>query len=96
MKLQCPRCRRVYECTGEPTQNPGGLGARAGWTCIGCVDEPPRRVRVAYAKAAGNLFAACWIPVYLEPYKGDAEPDFTYFTMTEAQCEIARKCGWPA
>lgn len=79
MKLRCPRCGKVYEVDGAPPENPGGLGARAGWTCIFCTDEPPAHVRIQYAAALKNPFAACWHPVYLEPYDGNDQPCFAIF-----------------
>lgn len=77
MRWQCPKCKLVYETRGEPTQNPGGLGAKAGWTCTFCVTEPSQEQRVAFAEKHGSPFAACWHPTYLVSYEGDKPTDFT-------------------
>lgn len=77
MRWQCPKCQLVYETRGEPTQNPGGLGAEAGWTCTFCVTEPSQETKVAFAAQHGSPLARCWHPIYLRPYDGDRETDFT-------------------
>jgi len=76
MTFRCPRCARTFRWVGPPTQNPGGLGAKPGHTCVFCVDEATGAERQAFAQTAGSPFANPWHPVYLEPCDNVGEADF--------------------
>ncbi len=53
------------------------MGAKDGWTCIFCTDEPSLEEREAWAaRNEAAAWSACWRPVYLEPYDGPEEADF--------------------
>jgi hypothetical protein len=80
-KAKCPRCGLVYACKGEPTKNPGGMGAKDGWTCTFCVDDPPLEEKQQALGPDAPAWANCWHPVYLEPYDGPKEADFEQFSL---------------
>jgi len=92
IKMQCPKCKLIYEVRGEPFQNPGGMGVESGWACTFCVIDPLMEEKIAWAQQVGApAWANCWRPVYLVPYEGPKEPDFITenFNGTERPVERA-------
>ena len=78
-----PSLCRIYTCQGTPPQNPGGLGADPGWTCTFCVIDPPYHTKRKFAKLWPEMpsWASVWRPIYLVPYEGTKEADFTLYPL---------------